>query len=68
MILPYLHDKKIFLNKIKDHTEYFYSSIETRPSDEVDYHKFLIKHLTHDDDHDDHDHQHIQKSHYHLKS
>ena len=46
MVLPYLHDKRIFLNRIKDHTDYFYSSIETLKSEEVKYHKYLIKNLT----------------------
>ena len=45
MFLPYLHDKKIYLNRIKDHTEYFYTSIETLVADEEHYHDFLYKNL-----------------------
>lgn len=29
LIMPYLHDRKIYLNRLKPNTEFFYSSIET---------------------------------------
>ena len=29
MILPYLHDSRIYLNRLKLNTEYFYTSIDT---------------------------------------
>jgi len=38
MLLPYLHDRKIYLNRVKSNTDYFYTSIETRPEDEERYH------------------------------
>ena len=38
-ILPYLHDRRIYLNRIKLNTEYFYTQIETSEADELDYHK-----------------------------
>jgi hypothetical protein len=28
MIMPYLHERKIFLNRIKKNTQYFYTSIQ----------------------------------------
>jgi len=45
-MVPYLHEKKIYLNRIKDHTEYFYTSIETRESDEKKYYQYLYKKMT----------------------
>ena len=31
MITPYLHESRIYLNRIKINTDYFYTSIETQP-------------------------------------
>ena len=38
IILPYLHDHKIYLNRLKVNTDYFYTSVETNPTDEDAYH------------------------------
>ena len=37
IILPYLNDKKIFLNRMKLNTHFFYTSIETTEEQERDY-------------------------------
>lgn len=39
LILPYLHENKIYLNRIKPNTFYFVSSIETPLSDVRIYNK-----------------------------
>lgn len=39
MILPYLHDHKIYLNRLKINTDYFYTSMETDPKEEDEYHQ-----------------------------
>jgi len=31
--LPYLHERRIYLNRIKDNTDYFYTSIESSPQE-----------------------------------
>lgn len=41
ILLPYLHDHKIYLNRIKINTDYFYTSVETKSSDEEEYHKAI---------------------------
>ena len=41
MITPYLHDTRIYLNRIKINTEYFYTSIETQPT-----HGLFSNHIT----------------------
>ena len=41
MLLPYLHERKIYLNRLKLNTDYFYTSVETNPEDEDLYHKKL---------------------------
>jgi len=33
MITPYLHDTRIYLNRIKINTKYFYTSIESKTTD-----------------------------------
>lgn len=33
-LLPYLHDRKIYLNRLKVNTDYVYTSIETKPEEE----------------------------------
>lgn len=43
MILPYLHDRRIYLNKKKVNTNYFYTSIETNVSDISTYNDNLSK-------------------------
>lgn len=43
MLLPYLHDRKIYLNRVKNNTDYFYTSLETRPEDEQIYHDKLVE-------------------------
>ena len=30
MVLPYLHERKIYLNRIKSNTDYFYTNIQSR--------------------------------------
>lgn len=35
IILPFLHEKRIYLNRIKSNTFYFYSSIDT-PIEEIE--------------------------------
>lgn len=43
-MLPYLHERKIFLNRIKLNTEYFYTLVETKVEDSYQYMKsFNIK-------------------------
>lgn len=37
IILPYLNDKKIFLNRMKLNTHFFYTSIETTEEQERNY-------------------------------
>ena len=37
MIMPYLHERRIYLNPIKDNTDYFYTSIETNISEFIRY-------------------------------
>ena len=34
MILPYLHEKRIYLNRLKLDTDYFYTSITTKNTEE----------------------------------
>lgn len=46
MLLPYLHDRKIYLNRLKNNTDYFYTSVETKPEDEEKYHEDLIGKLS----------------------
>ena len=43
MILPFLHEKRVYLNRMKNNSYYFYSSIDT-PLREIDgYNQSLIK-------------------------
>ena len=46
MMLPYLHERKIHLNRLKNNTDYFYTSVETKPEDEEKYYDNLIAKLT----------------------
>ena len=39
LILPYLHEKRIYLNRLKVSTEYFYTSIVTMKAEEFLYKK-----------------------------
>jgi len=39
MIIPYLHDHKIYLNRLKINTDYFYTTLETDPEEEDEYNK-----------------------------
>jgi hypothetical protein len=41
--LPYLHERKIYLNRVKDNTDYFYTSIDTTLKDYRLYHQNLLK-------------------------
>ena len=41
LILPYLNDKKIYLNRIKVNTHYYYTSIHTYERDERDYNQAI---------------------------
>jgi len=38
LILPYLHERRIYLNREKLDTDYFYTSIVTTSQDEHKYH------------------------------
>ena len=42
-LMPYLHDRRIYLNRIKKNTDYFYTSIETRVIDQVSYNNDLLQ-------------------------
>jgi len=37
MIIPYLHERRVYLNKMKQNTEYFYTSIVTKNSSVIEY-------------------------------
>ena len=37
LIVPYLHDRKIFLNKVKDNIDYFYTICENTIAEEKEY-------------------------------
>ena len=37
MILPYLHDRKIYIKQHKKNVNYLYSSIETSVQEEMEY-------------------------------
>lgn len=37
LVVPYLHDRRIYFNRIKINTRYFYTTIETPVADEEDY-------------------------------
>jgi len=39
--LPYLHEKRIYLNRIKNRIEYYYTSIESNVEDQEVYNKKL---------------------------
>lgn len=41
IFLPYLHERRIYLNRIKDNTDYFYTSIDTPVSEEIKYEEEL---------------------------
>jgi hypothetical protein len=41
MCLPYLHERRIYLNRIKDNTDYFYTCIETPLSAQINYEENL---------------------------
>ena len=43
MVVPYLHEKKVYLNEIKANTDYFYTSIETNVTDEEHYNTQLFE-------------------------
>ena len=43
MVVPYLHEKKVYLNEIKANTDYFYTSIETAVTDEEHYNTQLFE-------------------------
>ena len=42
MVVPYLHERKVFLNEIKANTDYFYTTIETNVTDEEHYNSQLF--------------------------
>jgi len=42
LILPYLHERRIYLNRMKQNTEYFYTSIETDNSKVEEHNSALI--------------------------
>ena len=39
MILPYLHERRVYLNRKKENTNYFYTTIDTSPHTEEIYNK-----------------------------
>ena len=43
VVLPYLHERKIYLNRIKINTQYFYTSVETKFEEVYRYHQELEK-------------------------
>lgn len=43
MILPYLHERRIYLNQKKVNTNYFYTSVQTKISDIESYNANLSK-------------------------
>jgi hypothetical protein len=42
IILPFLHEKRVYLNRQKNNTYYFYSSIDT-PYSEIEFHNSETK-------------------------
>jgi hypothetical protein len=38
LVVPYLHENRIYLNRMKPSTEYFYTTIETSYQAEKNYH------------------------------
>ena len=38
LVVPYLHERRIYLNRLKPSTEYFYTTIETSYEAEKKYH------------------------------
>jgi hypothetical protein len=41
MILPYLHERRVYLNRKKDNTNYFYTSIDTSRSLEAKFNEHI---------------------------
>lgn len=41
MILPYLHERRVYLNRKKDNTNYFYTSINTSLKAEEEHNKMV---------------------------
>ena len=41
IILPYLHEKRIYLNRLKKKVEYFYTSVETTVQDQIKHNNLL---------------------------
>ena len=41
LILPYLHERRIYLNRKKLNTDYFYTTIETKDAEEQAYYNAI---------------------------
>ena len=41
MVLPYLHERRIYLNRLMDNTNYFYTTIDTPRSLEQKYNQVV---------------------------
>jgi hypothetical protein len=39
LLVPYLHERRIYLNKLKPSTDYFYTTIQTPYASEASYYK-----------------------------
>jgi len=37
IILPYLHENRIYLNRLKQRNDYYYTSLESNIEDQIDY-------------------------------
>ena len=40
-IVPYLHERRIYLNRMKINTEYFYTTVKTKKSEEKLYEQIV---------------------------
>ena len=48
LVVPYLHENRIYLNRMKPSTEYFYTTIETSYQAEKNYHNAVALALSKD--------------------
>jgi hypothetical protein len=49
LVVPYLHDRRIYLNRLKPSIEYFYTTVETSYASEKKYHEAVAKALANGD-------------------
>jgi hypothetical protein len=45
LVVPYLHDRRIYMNRLKASIEYFYTTVETSYAAEKQYHEAITKAL-----------------------